>query len=582
MILLHASRKKIAWFFLAMGLFSLSATRLQAVVIQDPGAGDTNGTTAPADDPGWANVGLASSTCIYLGNGWALTAAHVAANVHSGDSMYLNNSTYTVDQTPIRLNESLTSTNPIDLSLIHISTLPTGLASLPISSVKPPTGASVTGIGYGYDQQTSITYWDANWNEVSQANSVHSGFKLVTSRLVQRWGTNNVAADAPYGNPVDVGTWGINYEIYTTFNSNQGGSEFQAVEHDSGGGVFYKDSNGVWNLAGIIELVDNPLTGQPDNTALFRDSTSIYTGNTLSIDLSKYRDQIVNQVQIFQISSMVANPPAYIGSGWRSVQLIGNAGFGSSTGSWSIPIDTNGFNFTVDSGASTVNILPGTGTATGIISGGGGLTKNGTGTLILSAANTFTGNTHISAGTLKLSNANALQYSTLNYTAGVLAFDNGVVTHAFTLGGLSGSKAITLKDTANNPVALSVGNNGQSTTYSGAIDGGGSLTKIGSGALTLTGALSYTGNTTVSGGVLTVSNIDTPAATVSVLGAGSTLNATSIVADTLNISSSGGTNGVVPALASQNVNIVPEPCALALLLLGLLSLGAVQWLRRGR
>jgi hypothetical protein len=36
---------------------------------------------APADDPGWANVGVCNRwTAVYLGRGWVLTAAHVGVS----------------------------------------------------------------------------------------------------------------------------------------------------------------------------------------------------------------------------------------------------------------------------------------------------------------------------------------------------------------------------------------------------------------------------------------------------------------------------------------------------------------------
>jgi autotransporter-associated beta strand protein len=53
---------------------------------------------------------------------------------------------------------------------------------------------------------------------------------------------------------------------------------------------------------------------------------------------------------------------------------------------------------------------------------------------------------------------------------------------------------------------LSVGNNNLSTTFSGVIQESGGLTKAGTGTLTLTGASTYIGTTTVSAGVLVVSN----------------------------------------------------------------------------
>ena len=51
-------------------------------------------------------------------------------------------------------------------------------------------------------------------------------------------------------------------------------------------------------------------------------------------------------------------------------------------------------------------------------------------------------------------------------------------------------------------MALSVGGNGQSTTFSGNLTGPGSLTKTGPGTLTLTGMNTFAGSTTVSSGTL--------------------------------------------------------------------------------
>jgi len=61
---------------------------------------------------------------------------------------------------------------------------------------------------------------------------------------------------------------------------------------------------------------------------------------------------------------------------------------------------------------------------------------------------------------------------------------------------------LALTNTAGSAVALSVGGNNASTTYAGVMSGGGSLVKAGSGTLTLTGANTYSGGTTVNGGAL--------------------------------------------------------------------------------
>ena len=131
------------------------------------------------------------------------------------------------------------------------------------------------------------------------------------------------------------------------------------------------------------------------------------------------------------------------------------------------------------------------------------LVKGGTGNLTLTATNTFTGATTLTSGSLILKNTNALQNSTLAHSgAGILAFDSTVF--AFTLGGLSGSSNIALMNNAAIPaaIALTVGKNNSSNSYSGALSGDGSLTKNGSGILTLSGANTFTGATLISAGTL--------------------------------------------------------------------------------
>lgn len=126
---------------------------------------------------------------------------------------------------------------------------------------------------------------------------------------------------------------------------------------------------------------------------------------------------------------------------------------------------------------------------------------------------------------LYLVGTNALANATINLTGNNLAGSSrmGTSTLVFgagnvegpgyaTIGGLSGSGNFILANTVlfqngagysnGLPVALSIGNNNASTTYSGAMSGAGSVIKIGSGTLTLSGANSYTGNTTVNAGTL--------------------------------------------------------------------------------
>ncbi|MBU6309176.1 MAG: autotransporter-associated beta strand repeat-containing protein [Planctomycetes bacterium] len=149
------------------------------------------------------------------------------------------------------------------------------------------------------------------------------------------------------------------------------------------------------------------------------------------------------------------------------------------------------------SGTSTITINAGS-----PISGAGSLVKAGAGVVVLQSANTFTGATRIAAGSLTLASTAALAGSTLDMNA----TDTGTLTLSpaggtFSLGGLQGSRGIDLGTSS-----LSVGGNGQNTTYSGTLSGAGGLTKDGAGTLVLAGANTISGSTTVRSGVLRLAN----------------------------------------------------------------------------
>ncbi|MCP5546728.1 MAG: autotransporter-associated beta strand repeat-containing protein [Akkermansiaceae bacterium] len=141
---------------------------------------------------------------------------------------------------------------------------------------------------------------------------------------------------------------------------------------------------------------------------------------------------------------------------------------------------------------------------TNVISGTGGLNQSGTGDLALPVANTFSGDTNILSGSITLQDATALQNSTLNYGSGGGSIGFDTLT-AVTLGGLSGDKDLALENTTPAGVALTVGGNGSTTSYSGVLSGtGASLQKNGAGILTLAGVNTYDGATFVNEGTLEV------------------------------------------------------------------------------
>ncbi len=204
------------------------------------------------------------------------------------------------------------------------------------------------------------------------------------------------------------------------------------------------------------------------------------------------------------LSTSTTNSTAFGAFFFNGAKTITATGANTISGAGVIGISSgNVLTLSPTSAADSINV---TGTI-GIGTSGtaGGVTKAGAGTVTFGGVNIYTGPTNVTGGTLRLSNSLALQGSTLATGGTGIVFDSSVATHAFTFGGLAGSANLALADNAGSPnaVALTVGNNNATTTYTGVLSGaGGALTKIGTGTLTLSGANTYSGTTTVSAGTL--------------------------------------------------------------------------------
>ena len=149
---------------------------------------------------------------------------------------------------------------------------------------------------------------------------------------------------------------------------------------------------------------------------------------------------------------------------------------------------------------------------------GSSLTLTGSGALVFSNANNFSGVMTVSSGTNILANSNAVQYCTLTVNGGVVLFDKSVTNKNFTCGGLAGTGDVALQNNASTPaaVALTVGGNNASTILAGDLTGAGSLIKTGTGTLTISGANTYTGTTTISAGKLVTTTASVGGGSVSV------------------------------------------------------------------
>ena len=131
----------------------------------------------------------------------------------------------------------------------------------------------------------------------------------------------------------------------------------------------------------------------------------------------------------------------------------------------------------------------------GIIAGSNNLTKSGDGILLLSGANTYSGDTIISDGTLQTT-------GTLADTTDVSVSSGAIydVDATDTIQSLSGAGSVELA----NSITLTTGDSGNDT-FSGVISGSGNLAKAGSGTFTLSGTNTYTGTTTITAGTISIS-----------------------------------------------------------------------------
>ncbi|ELL4732706.1 autotransporter outer membrane beta-barrel domain-containing protein [Salmonella enterica] len=165
---------------------------------------------------------------------------------------------------------------------------------------------------------------------------------------------------------------------------------------------------------------------------------------------------------------------------------------------------------------------------------GTSLIKQGAGTLILNAENTYTGGTTISGGTLVATNVEALGSGDVTDDATLELNTGGTFDNAISGSGQvvkSGDKTLTLSGNntytggttisegtlvASNVEALGTGDVTDNATlemntggdFDNAISGSGQVVKSGDETLTLSGANSYTGGTIISGGTLVATNVD--------------------------------------------------------------------------
>jgi outer membrane autotransporter protein len=428
------------------------------------------------------------------------------------------------------------------------------------------TGGSLTKVGIG-----TLT--------LTGANTYSGGTNL-------NGGTLAVNSDANLG----TGPLSFNGGTLEALATGGGIVSSKAITLNAGGGTFLADSGttstlsgaitgtGAWIKTGVGTLILTGANTYSGGTMISAGVLQLGAGGTTGSIVGNVADNgtlVFNRSDSLTHSGVISGTGSVAQIGTGTTILTGNNTYSGATtisagtlqaGSATALspnseftvnsiLDLHGFNSTVGSLSGTGAVLNNGATAAALTAGNDkanstfsgilengtsvlALTKSGTGTLVLSGANTYTGGTTISAGTLQIGNGGTTGSITGNVAdSGVLVFDRSdSLTFAGAISGMgsvsqigTGKTILTGNNTYSggttiNAGTLQIGNGGttgtiignvtdsgtlvfnriDSVTFGGVISGTGSLVKQGAGTVTLPGANAYTGTTTVNAGSLIV------------------------------------------------------------------------------
>ena len=454
----------------------------------------------------------------------------VSTGVLQGDTTSLRGNI--VDNANVTFNQTADGTYSGILSGSG-SLTKTGAGILMLSGINTYTGGTTVSAGTLLGNTTSLQRNITNNANVTfdqSAAGTYTGIMSGTGSLTKTGaGTLTLSGANTYtgGTTVSAGTLQGNTtslqgnildDANVTFNQTSAGTYSGIL---SGTGSLTKIGSSTLTLSGA-----NTYTG---GTTV---SAGILQGNTTSLqgDILDNANVTFNQAAAGTFSDVISGTGSLTKTGAGTLTLSGaNTYSGGTTVSAGIlQGDTTSLQGNIVDNANVTFDQTIDGTYSGVMSGAGSLTKTGAGTLTLSGANTYSGGTTVSAGILQ-GNTTSLQRNIVNnanvtfdqtaagtYTgimsgtgsllktgagtlilSGANTYSGGTTVSAGTLQGNATSLQGNILDNAN--VTF---NQTSAGTYSGILSGTGSLLKVGSSTLTLAGANTYTGGTTVSAGIL--------------------------------------------------------------------------------
>ncbi|MFT8636024.1 autotransporter domain-containing protein, partial [Novacetimonas hansenii] len=392
-------------------------------------------------------------------------------------------------------------------------------------------GGGITLTNPGTSGSTVITIFGGE-NTYTGATTIGSGTALLlasASTLGETDGSSSQASIASSSRVVDNGIFDISLNSTVASNTSDTNSD--------------SNNDTQWTIAAsstaITSLAGNGVVSLGSQNLLLTDASDTFSGTITN-------DSIANQ-QLGTQTDTVGG----------SLTLAGGhetlTGVNTYTGGTTIEAGTlTGTTASFGSGAivdnGTLDIDQSTnGTLTNLVSGTGMLFKDGTGTLSVAQAETYTGATSINAGTLALTGDGSIATSS-GVTLSGGTFDISGTTDGASIASLSGNsggavalggETLTLTDAAG--------------SFAGTIAGTGGVTLL-DGRETLTGNNSYTGETTISGGTLALTGDGSIATSSGVTLSGGTFDISGTT-DGASIASLSGNSGGAVALGGETLTL---------------------------
>jgi autotransporter-associated beta strand protein len=519
------------------------------------------GATATIDTQGnnvtfASGIGGIGGSLVYVGSG---TLTLTATNTYAGSTTISNGTLQLGDGTPghdgsIAATSGVTNNAVLTYNLAGNQTASYGIGGTG-AVTKSGSGTLVLSGSNGYSGATTV---NGGVLSIAAATNLQSGSPLT----LVNGGAVNVTANMTLANNVTVAVG----QAGTIKATGAVGNPQLSGAYSGTAGTLTLDETGVAsNYGGFnIQSASGPALG----------SVVLVLGATGANNV-----QIVNNNSAFQAFfanakvSFVATGAGntYLACGNSSATNLqvgaldgGNAttliGFDNRSGS---TVTING----VANGNFAGSIIDGLGGSSGI-----NLVMSGTATQVLSGQNTFTGSTSINGGVLKVGSPENPGTSGPLGNGGMISFGGGTLQYS-----ASNQYDYSSRFSTVDGQLYSVDTNGQNVTWAGdlASINGSSLTKLGSGALILSGTNTYDSGTTVLGGTLIVANAEAIAAGSSLtVGAG----ASSLFAPAL--AGPADHAYMVPAAVPASVAAVPEPGTLLLFAAALASTAVYRRMRR--